>query len=63
MGKRMTEVKDHDEPVQVVYTCKTEPYGFYRVQPICPRCRNVLRGDEKRCPFCNQKFIWGEKND
>lgn len=49
-----------DKPMQVLYMAEARPYGYYRLQPICPRCKNALFGDEKCCPFCNQKFIWRE---
>lgn len=53
----------YDKPMQILYMAEGGPDGYYKLMPICPRCKNVLFGDEKRCPYCNQKFIWREKDD
>lgn len=50
------KITGYDKPMQVLYMAEGGPDGFYRLQPICPRCKNLLCGDEKRCPFCSQKF-------
>lgn len=57
----MIKITGYDSPMQIMYRAESRPYGYYRLQPICPRCKNALCGDEKRCPYCNQKFIWREK--
>lgn len=56
----MIKITGYDKPMQVLYMAEARPYGYYRLKPICPRCKNALCGDEKRCPFCNQEFIWSE---
>lgn len=57
------KITGYDRPMQVLYMAEGGPDGYYKLRPICPRCKKVLCGDEKRCPFCSQKFIWREKND
>mgnify|MGYP000843653976 FL=1 len=57
----MIKITGYDKPMQVLYRAECGEDGFYRLIPICPRCKNVIFGDEKRCPYCNQKFIWREE--
>ena len=57
----MIKLTGYDNPIQVLYRAEGGPYGSYHLQPICPRCKNVIFGNEKRCPYCNQKFIWRER--
>ena len=59
---KMVENTGYDEPMHILYKAEGGPYGYYRLIPICPRCKDVLFGDEKRCPYCNQKFIWREES-
>ena len=58
----MIKITDYDKPMQVLYMAEGGPDGYYKLIPICPRCKNVLFGDEKRCPYCSQKFIWREES-
>lgn len=59
----MIKITGYDKPMQVLYMAEGGQDGSYYLRPICPRCTNVLVGNEKRCPFCRQKFIWREKDD
>ena len=52
----MIKITGYDKPMQVLYRAEGGPDGYYKLIPICPRCKNLLCGDEKRCPFCSQKF-------
>ena len=57
----MIKITGYDKPMQIMYRAESGQCGSYHLLPICPRCSNVLFGDENRCPYCNQKFIWREK--
>lgn len=57
----MIKITGYDEPMHILYMAEGGPDGSYHLLPICPRCKNALFGDEKCCPFCNQKFIWRER--
>lgn len=58
----MIKTTGYDNPMQILYRAESGPYGSYHLLPICPRCKDVIFGDERRCPYCNQKFIWREES-
>lgn len=59
----MIKITGYDKPMQVLYMDEGGPDGSYHLRPICPRCKNALCGDERRCQFYNQKFIWKHKKE